>query len=217
MPPLTLTLGRWPALSQPQLSHLCVTSPKSLGRGWATRGLGCNTQATSHSPGGVGEGQASLQHTLAQGRRGRRQPLSAAPLALPRKERKERPGPPPPSAWAPGEAVGRMARVTRSPQQGRQGLYLRARETEAPRVELHLATRPGIPPGSPRRGRAGGRAQGGGGREERNREGISQPHPPASASTPRPSPPAWGRKQNKLARGLTKQGRRGAPRERDRQ
>lgn len=189
MPPLTLTLGRWLALSQPQLSHLCVTSPKSLGRGWATRGLGCNTQATSHSPGGVGEGQASLQHTLAQGRRGRRQPLSAAPLALPRKERKERPGPPPPSAWAPGEAVGRMARVTRSPQQGRQGLYLRARETEAPRVELHLATRPGIPPREPPAGQGWGQSPGrwGKGGEEPGRDFPAPPPSICLHSAPLPT------------------------------
>lgn len=29
-------------------------------------------------------------------------------------------------------------------------------------------------------------------------EGISQPHPPTSASIPHPSPLAWVRKQNKL-------------------
>lgn len=81
---------------------------------------------------------------------------------------------------------------------------------------MQWVTRPGIPPGAPGRpGTAQAGVPGSGGREERNREGISQPHPPTSAPTQHSSPPSWVRKQNKSGPKAA-QGRRG-PQERDKE
>lgn len=144
--------------------------------------------------------------------------LKAAPFPWPlwpypvKKGRSSPPPPPPPrlqKRWV-------CCPPRQSPQQGRQWPHFIARETETPGFEVQLVTRPGIPPGAPGRpGTAQAGVPGRGGREERNREGISQPHPPTSSPTQHSSPPAWVRKQNKSGPRAA-QGRRG-PQERDKE
>ena len=121
-----------------------------------------------------------------------------APLALPRKERKEQPSTPT-SAKAP-EAVGLLP-PRQSLQQGRQWPHFIARETETPGFEVQLFTRPGIPL-EPRAGRAQLRRESQAEGEGRNGTGKGFPSPTPQHLPPLSTPPHRPGYESKTNRAL---------------